>query len=455
MNVKGMIGLEIHTYLLTREKLFCKCPAERIKGQKPNSNICPICTGQPGAKPMNPNFKAVENAVKIGLMLNCKINNKFVWMRKHYSWPDLPKGYQNTLSGSYAIPIGEKGEFYGIGVSSMHLEEDPASWDPETGKVDYNRSGFPLVEIVTEPDFTNSEEVVSWLERLLHNLSYLKIVDSNAGIKVDVNVSIPGKTKRAEIKNISSLESIKNAIDYEISRQLKEGNAHQETRRFDVSSGKTIKMRSKEQAEDYRFLEDPDLVDLIIDEKMVSSLKRELPESPDVKLKKLVSKYKLDKKNAGILAKNIDLVEFYEALSEKIDPLFALPWVTVELLGQVNYHKKSLSEVNISIEDFLSLLNLVKSKKITELQAKEILREFFVKGNSFDPSKKVSSKISDEGELRSYVNKVIEKNKSAVEDYKKGEKKSFNFLMGQVMIATNKRADFSVARKILEKLLSD
>src|SRR3989338_4126795 len=221
--LKGMIGLEIHTYLVTKEKLFCTCIASRERGLKPNINICPTCTGQPGAKPMLANEEAVKKAVMIGLMLGCKINSELKWQRKHYDWPDMPKGYQNTLSGTYAIPLGVRGKFFGINISSMHLEEDPASWNPETGEVDYNRSGLPLVEIITEPEFETAEEVTTWIEKLVHSLSYLKAVDSNAGIKVDVNVNLVGlsgerKTERVEIKNISSIEDIGKAIDYELKR---------------------------------------------------------------------------------------------------------------------------------------------------------------------------------------------------------------------------------------------
>jgi len=237
-HTEGMIGLEIHTYLITKEKLFCQCKATRQKGTKPNIYICPICTGQPGAKPMLPNKTAVEKAVQVGLMLDCTINNTLLWMRKHYSWPDLPKGYQNTLSGERAFPIGENGKFHGITISSMHLEEDPAAWDPKTGRVDYNRSGLALIEIITDPEFSTAEEVGAWLKRLLHNLQYLKAVRKDAGIKVDVNVNIPNKTKRVEIKNVNSVENIMAAITHELQRQEKEGGKKQETRRYDAKSGK-------------------------------------------------------------------------------------------------------------------------------------------------------------------------------------------------------------------------
>jgi len=448
---KGMIGLEIHTYLITDEKLFCTCKNSREKGLKPNLNICPICTGQPGAKPMRPNEEAVKHSIKIGLMLGCKINENLKWQRKHYSWPDLPKGYQNTLSGSGAIPVGENGEFHGKGIWSMHLEEDPASWEPSSGQVDYNRSGLPLVEIVTAPDFISSEEVMSWLKKLVHSLSYLKIVDSNAGIKVDVNVNIPGKSERVEIKNISSIEDVGKAIDHELERQSKEGSVR-ETRRFDSVKGKTVRMRGKEEAEDYRFIRDPDLIDLKLDKKLISSLEKEMPEMPEEKLKKFIKQHKIDKKNAEVLTQNLDIAEFFEKVSEKVDAVFALPWVTIELLRHLNFNKKRLDEINIEIDHFVSLLNLVKEGKITPLQGKQVLNKFYPK--SFDPTKEVKGKISDEAELKKYVEQVIKENKKSVDDYKNGEEKALNFLMGEVMRKTERRADFAIARKVLLKELS-
>ncbi len=449
--IKGMIGLEIHVYLVTKEKLFCICKNQRERGLQGNINICPICTGMPGAKPMLPNKNAVEKAVMIALMLRCKINNQLIWQRKHYDWPDLPKGYQNTLSGPYASPVGIQGNFMGIRIRSLHLEEDPASWNPDTGEIDYNRSGLPLVEIITEPDFSTSEEVVDWLKKLIHNLAYLKAVDSNAGIKVDVNVNIPGKTERAEIKNISSIESIGKAINYELERQNEEKESKRETRRWDDMKGKTILMRSKEEAEDYRFLSDPDLKDIAIDNNFIDMQKEKIPESPEVKLNKLIKKYKIDKKNAEILAKNIDIAEFYEKVADEIDGKFALPWVTVELLRFLNYNKKRLDEIDLKTEHFVALLKLVEDEKITELQGKQMLNKFYPK--SFDPSKSFEGKISDFRELGEIAKKIINENKKAVEDYKKGDASALNFLMGKIMEKTRRRADFKIAKEVLIKLI--
>jgi aspartyl-tRNA(Asn)/glutamyl-tRNA(Gln) amidotransferase subunit B len=405
----------------------------------------------PGAKPMLPNKVAVEKAVQIGLMLNCKINKGFKWQRKHYDWPDMPKGYQNTISGAYAIPVGTNGNFQGIGIWEMHLEEDPASWDPETGEVDYNRSGLPLVEIVTAPDFKTAEEVMSWLKKLIHNLEYLKAVDSNAGIKVDTNVSIKG-TERCEIKNISSIEDVGRAINYEIERQMKEGNSKHETRRFDSTRGKTEVMRSKESGEDYRFITDPDLIDVNLDDKFVNGLKEKMPESPEKKIEKLIKKYKIDSKNAEILAKNVDIADFYERVAEKIDATFSLPWVTINLFRLLNEHDVKLDKVDIKIDHFVSLLNLIKSGKITELQGKDILKQFYP--GSFDPSKdKIEGKITDQNELKKVAERVMKANEKAVSDYKAGDKNALNFLLGAVMKETNKRADFKIAREVLGKLL--
>jgi len=446
----GMIGLEIHVYLVTREKLFCNCRASREKGMRGNIYVCPICTGQPGAKPMLPNHEAVKKAVQIGLMLGCRINNELIWQRKHYDWPDLPKGYQNTLSGTFAVPVGEDGKFYGIKIRSMHLEEDPASWNPDTGEIDYNRSGLPLVEIVTEPDFSESEEVAEWLKKLLLNLSYLKVADANAGIKVDVNVNIPGKSERVEIKNISSIESIRRAINYEFERQAKEGGKFKETRRWDDMKGKTMLMRSKENAEDYRFISEPDLTEIVIDEKLVKSLKEKMPEKPEDKLEKLIKKYKISERDAKVLAGNIDLAEFFEKTAEKIDGKFALPWVTTELLRFLNYNNKKLDEVDIKIEHFAALLKLVQEGKITELKAKQILDRFYPK--SFMPTAD-EGKIGDEKLLEEIARRIIEENRKAAGDYKAGEEKALDFLMGKIMEKTSRRADFRIAKEILRKLL--
>jgi len=447
------IGLEIHGYILTDEKLFCSCKAEHgLKYSKPNTNICPVCTAQPGAKPLLPNKKAVEKAIQIALILGCKINEKLVWQRKHYDWPDLPKGYQNTISGPYAVPVGVKGKFSNIGITEAHLEEDPAAWNPKTGEIDYNRSGSPLIEIVTEPDFKNSEQVISWLKQLIITLDYIKAIDKKAGIKADVNVSIEGG-KRVEIKNINSLKKIKTAIEFEISRQKKSPVKIQETRMFDEEKGITKLMRTKEQAENYRFISEPDLPVIKIEKQKVEKIKSGLPETPSEKLEKLIRKHKIEKKHAEILTKKLDIVEFFEKIIEKSNPKLAVRWITEELLSMLNYNKKELDEIEIKSEHFIELLKLVEQKKITELKAKDILRGWKTKSSSPKTQAGKHAQISDKKEIEKLAQKTIKENPKAVQDYKAGKKESINFLIGQVMKASNKRADYEMTKLIIEKLI--
>ncbi|HTY44099.1 MAG TPA: Asp-tRNA(Asn)/Glu-tRNA(Gln) amidotransferase subunit GatB, partial [Patescibacteria group bacterium] len=378
------IGLEIHGYILSDEKLFCPCKAiHGAKVSKPNTNICPVCTAQPGAKPLLPNKTAIDKAVEIALILKCKINQKLVWQRKHYDWPDLPKGYQNTISGAHATPLGEKGEFMGIKIREAHIEEDPAAWNPKTGEIDYNRSGSPLIEIVTEPEFSSSQQVIEWLRQLVTTLGYIKALDKS-GIKADVNISLPElKGERVEIKNINSLRNIQKAIEYEEKRQKQPGELAkvQETRMFDETKGITKKMREKEQAQDYRFIEEPDLPVIKIETSMISRIKNSLPETPVEKLDKLIKKYKLDKKSAEVLTKNLEIVELFEKVAEKISPKFALPWIAVEWLGVLNYNKKTMDDVSLNPSHMIELLNLVEKNKITPLKAKEIMRTW-ISGSS-------------------------------------------------------------------------
>ena len=447
------IGLEIHGYLLTNEKLFCKCKSEHGKKEsQPNTNVCPICTGQPGSKPILPNYEAIKKSIEIALILGCKINEKLLWQRKHYSWPDLPKGFQSTMSGPHSIPNGENGNFMGIRIRECHLEEDPAAWNPETGEVDYNRSGSPLIEIVTEPDFKDSEEVTEWLKNLIIALSYVKVIDKKSGIKADVNVSISGG-KRIEMKNINSIKKIKEAIEVEVERQKKELPKVEETRTYDEKSKTTKLMRTKDNAQDYRFISDPDLPEINLKKSEIEKIRKSIPETPQEKLKKLIKLYKIDKKVAELLTKKIEIAEFFEEAIKKVKPELAIPWVTIELLGFLNYNKKELDEIDIQIEHFVELLNAVEEKKITELQAKDILRSW--KEKSYSPKEEIKKGpvIENLKEIENIAKKILKENPKAMEDYKKGEKNSINFLIGQVMKESQKRADYKKAKEILEKLL--
>lgn len=449
------IGLEIHGYLETNQKLFCECKNfHDMKRIKPNVNVCPICTGQPGSKPMLPNKSAINKILEIALMLDCKINfNNLVFQRKHYNWPDMPTGYQKTISGAYSHHVGEKGKFLGIGIREVHLEEDPGAWNPETGNVDYNRAGAPLVEIVTEPDFKSSEEVEEWMKKLVLTLSYIKSLNKDAGIKADVNVSLKGVSERAEIKNVNSISEISKVINFEFERHKNEKPIKMETRRWNYEKRKTELMRSKEDAADYRFIPDPDLPVIKIDKFRVNELEKNLPETPMEKLEKIVKKYKIEKKDAEILTKNLEIAELYEEIIKDIDPKYALPWITGEWFSVLNYNKKSMDDVKVESRHFVELLNLLKKGDITPLKAKEILRKFIP--NSFSPKEEIKSSvvINDYSKLREIVDKVLKNNRKSVEDYKSGEKKALNFLIGQIMNETQKRADYNTIKKILEEVL--
>jgi aspartyl-tRNA(Asn)/glutamyl-tRNA(Gln) amidotransferase subunit B len=446
------IGLEIHGYISTNEKLFCSCKSEHgLKHSKPNTNICPICTGQPGSKPKLPNKTAIDKSIQIALILGCKINEKLIWQRKHYDWADLPKGFQNTISGPYAIPVGTKGNFFGINITEAHLEEDPAAWNPKTGEIDYNRSGSPLIEIVTEPDFKTSDKVIEWLKQLIITLDYIKAIDKKAGIKVDVNISTGGK--RIEIKNINSLKNIKAAIESEIKRQKKDRPKEQETRRYDAGKNITVKMRSKENAEDYRFISDPDLPIIKIQKKRIEIIKSKLPETPHAKLKKLVEKHKVEKQYAEVLTKKLDIVEFFEKIINEVNPKLAISWVTIELLRILNQAKKELEEVDINPKHFSELINLMEKKMITELKAKEILDKFIPKSFSPKIEAEKGRKISGKSEIENFAKKIIKENPKAVQDYNEGKEQAMHFLIGQIMRASNKRADYKVAKETLEKIL--
>ena len=463
---KVMIGLEIHGYIETKEKLFCRCRNfHDMKKIKPNTNVCEICTGMPGVKPMLPNRTAVDKIIEVALILGCKVNvvdggkgnsdknNKvMVFQRKHYNWPDMPTGFQKTISGAHSDFVGVNGKFEGIRITEVHLEEDPAAWNPDSGKGNYNRAGVPLMEVVTDPEFGSSGEVEDWLKKFVLTLSYIKALNKDAGIKADVNVSIKGVSDRAEIKNVNSIREIVRAIDSEIDRHVRERPRGMETRRWNSEKGITELMRSKEDQADYRFIPDPDLPALKIVRKRVDKLEKSLPESPMDKLSRIIKKHKIDKKDAGVLTGNLEIAELFESVIEdnNLDAKFVLPWITVEWFGVLNYNKKTMSDVEVKVGDFVELLGLVKSGKITPLMGKDIMRRFVPK--SFSVLKEVGKmgKVGDVDELKGIVLKVVKENSKSVEDFKNGEGKALNFLVGKVMQATGKRADYVVVRKLLE-----
>ena len=454
------IGLEIHVYIdvsHTKQKLFCPCIMD--PEAEPNTTICPRCTGQPGSKPLLPNKEAVEKVIKTALMLNCKINRSLLWQRKHYSWPDLPKGYQSTMSGSYAVPVGENGEFLGIRIRECHLEEDPARWDPNTGTVDYNRSGYPLIEIVTEPDFKEIVKVRHWLQNLITTLSYVQAIDKDAGVKCDVNISIAPKFERVEIKNVNSFTSIIKSIEYEVCRQeqlIKEGKkVSQETRAWVDAEGVTKFMRSKENAVDYMFIPEPDLPAVEITAEMLSRLNFELPEKPAEKEKKML-KNGVSSEDAKILSADLLLAELWEELSSRSSPAFAAKWLRKELMRVLHDEEKSFPELKIRPEHLAELLSLLENKKINEETGRKLLSEMAKK--DFSPEEKVKEKglgmVSNQKELENFCRQAIKNSSQAVADYQRGEEKAVDFIVGQVMKLSRGKADPKEVKNIIKKLIS-
>lgn len=453
------VGLEIHGYLLMEEtgkKLFCECKAEHGE-VTPNTNVCPRCTGQPGSKPMLPNKEAIDKAVEIGLMLGCKISSKLMFQRKHYSYPDLPNGYQKTMSGSYSMPIGIKGKFLGIGIQQVHLEEDPARYEPSTGKVDYNRSGIALIEIVTDPDFKSAAEVENWLKKLMTTLSYIKAIHKDAGVKADVNVNIEGHP-RVEIKNVNSFSSIVRAINEEEKRQIKvvanKEKTEQHTRAWDDEKGMTKFMRSKEHAEDYMFIPEPDLPIIDIKDDYLTKLKSKLPERPDEKIKNY-EKLGIEKENAEVLASEIILAELFEKISKHINPVLSANWLRREFVRIANYNQLDLDKMKITEKELIPLLKLIQTEKITEKVGQKIMNELGTK--LFDVEKYVKDNkleaVSNKGDLEKFCKEAIKENPNVITDIKSGNDKAINFLVGFVMKKTRGTASAEEVLKLLKKLI--
>lgn len=448
--VEVKIGLEIHTYLRNKIKLFCDCAID--KDASPNSRSCPVCSAQPGSKPMAVNKEALDRILAISLMLNCKVNRRLLFQRKHYSWPDLPSGYQRTMSGAYSTPTAVDGMFHGIRISDIHLEEDPARWNPDDGTIDYNRSGFPLAEIVTAPDFTSADQVVQWLHDLLLTLSYVRAVDKAAGIKCDVNVSIAPDFTRVEVKNVHSLSAIRDAILHEVKRQSGLTKKVQETRMWDDADKETKFMRSKETALDYMFIPDPDLPVIMISEKMVKDIEKSLPEKPKDKVARYV-RLGVDKADAKIIAGNIVVAEMFDKVVKLVDPHFSSKWFRRDIIAAVNF--SDADEFDFPINYLVDWFVLLKEGKISPVIAKELLDEFFKK--PFDIKARVKENglhaEGDAGVLEEFCKEAIANSQVAVKDFLAGNEKALNAVVGHVMKKTGGKADPVKVNRIIKELL--
>ncbi|OGR23432.1 MAG: aspartyl/glutamyl-tRNA amidotransferase subunit B [Desulfobacterales bacterium RIFOXYA12_FULL_46_15] len=475
MQFEPVIGLEVHAQLKTKTKIFCSCSTEF--GKPPNANTCPVCTGMPGVLPVL-NRLAVSFAIKACLATHCRINRESRFDRKNYFYPDLPKGYQIS---QYAAPIAEHGfleietnmsGLKKIGITRIHMEEDAGKLihDPARSKsmVDLNRTGVPLIEIVSDPDIRSAEEAGAYLRKLHNILKYIDVCDGNmeeGSFRCDANISLRplGKKEfgtRTELKNLNSFKHIEKAITYEIERQayvLSEGNSViQETRLWDPSKNKTVSMRGKEEAHDYRYFPDPDLVPLILDETWIKAVEKEMPELPDAKLSRFVKQYALSDTDAGVLTSTLALADFFEKAAGPLkDKKQAANWVMTILLGMLNTKGIPITESPVTAEAVSKLLLLIENGKINANAAKTVF-DLMVETLK-DPERIVQEKgleqVSDVSELESAVMTVINENPEETAAYRTGKTKLFSFFMGQVMKKTKGKADPKIVTPLLKTKL--
>ena len=441
--------------LETDSKLFCDCPTN-YQESPANTNVCPVCLNQPGAKPYPTNEKAIENALMISLMLNCKIDKNFTYfMRKHYDYPDLPSGYQKT-----SVPIGYDGELNGVRIHEIHMEEDPGQYKPDKGIVDFNRSGIPLIEIVTEPDMHSPEEARNFLKELIRVLQYSGGARGEGTMRADVNVSINGGN-RVEMKNINSIKGAYKALKFEVVRQknlVKRGHeVQQETRAYLESQMITVGMRKKEDADDYRFIPDPDLPPMKITDEQINEILEVMPEAPHNKVKRFVEEYGIDEESAKVLTSELDLAQVYEEVAKEVDPKFAAKWMRDELKRVLTYNKMDFADSGILADDLIELFNMLLNKEITTKAGQRIVEQM---PNNKQTPKQIAEELGligvvKDDEVQAAAKQAVEENPKAVEDYHNGEKASLNFLMGQVMRLTRGKADPRETVKILKELLEE
>lgn len=470
-----IIGLEIHVELNTKSKIFCSCSTDF--GAGPNENTCPICTGMPGTLPVL-NEEVVRLASRAGTALHCDINKVNKFDRKNYFYPDLPKAYQIS---QFDLPICEhgyvdidmEGKEKRIGITRIHMEEDAGKLvhleDEPVSLVDYNRTGVPLIEIVSEPDMRSPEEAVEFLKTLKSILEYVEVSDckmEQGSLRCDANISIreAGQEKlntKVEIKNMNSFKEILKALQKEEKRQQELytfGEGHkivQETRKWDSAKGKTVSMRSKEDAHDYRYFPEPDLPPVFIKEEDVEKIQRDLPELPDEKRERFVREYGLNQTDTDILVGNKVLANYFEeVVGFDISPKEASNWIIVELLRVLK--DKDEEEIPIKSEYLANLIKMIGDGKISRTAGKEVFEELITTDKTPKTiiKEKGLSQISDTGELEKIVVKIISDNPQAVEDYHQGKKKSLGFLMGQVMKASKGKANPQTAKEIIEKKLN-
>lgn len=474
MNYEIVMGLEVHAELSTATKIFCNCTTEF--GGDVNTHCCPICTGMPGTLPVL-NKKVVEYAIKAGLATNCEIAEYSKEDRKNYFYPDLPKAYQIS---QYDLPLCKKGhldiEVEGqqktIGITRIHIEEDAGKllhdeWGGDS-LVDCNRCGVPLIEIVSEPDMRSAEEARTYVEKLKAILEYCEVSDckmQEGSLRCDINVSVrPVGQKefgtRTEIKNVNSFRSIVRAIEFESKRQIEEiekgGVIVQETRRWDDSKGVTYSMRSKEEAQDYRYFPDPDLVPIVISREWVEEIRKTIPELPDTLKKRYIEKYGLPQYDAGLITSSKFLAKFFEQAVENSDnPKAISNWIMGDMMRIMREKEMDLDQIPFPGEYISKLVTLIDKGTISGTIAKKVFEEMFDEGKN--PETIVKEKgliqISDEGQILETVKKILLENPQSISDYKAGKDKAFGFLVGQCMKEAKGKANPQIINKLLKEEL--
>lgn len=470
-----IIGLEVHVELKTKSKIFC--PSSTEFGGDPNTHVCPVCLGLPGVLPVL-NKKVLEYAIRAALALNCEIAEYSKFDRKNYYYPDLPKNYQIS---QYDLPLARNGylniEVNGqtkrIGITRIHMEEDAGKLIHQGtiatspySLVDYNRTGVPLIEIVSEPDMRSPEEARAYLEKLKTIIQYTGVSDckmEEGSLRCDANVSVRPKGSRefgtkTEIKNMNSFKALQRALAYEVERQIavleEGGRIIQETRTWDESKGVTLPMRSKEEANDYRYFPEPDLVPLIIDRRWVEEIRATLPELPDERRNRYIKRYDLPAYDATVLTATKEMADYFEECVALYPNAKAVSnWMMGDLSRLLNAHNMDITQCKVSPRQLTDMLKLMDRGTISGKIAKTVFEEMFATGK--DPEQIVQEKglvqITDEGTIAAVVDEVLASNAKVVEDYLKGKDRAFGFLVGQVMKATRGKANPELVNRLLRE----